>query len=133
MGEGNEGGGERRIKTQLLQEMQGVKSKKDKLITLLGATNRPWDIDSAVLRQFEKKIYIGLPTEEGRKQIFELSTKDVDKDDSVNFEELATMTEGYTGSDIASVAREVVMLPIRELDVSGSLDERLYRDSNSSH
>jgi vacuolar protein-sorting-associated protein 4 len=122
-GEGNEGGGERRIKTQLLQEMQGVKSKKDKLITLLGATNRPWDIDSAVLRRFEKKIYIGLPSEDGRRQIFELSTKDVDKDETVNFEELAAMTEGYTGSDIATVCREVVMLPIRELDVAGSLDE----------
>ena len=99
-----------------------MKSKKDKLITLLGATNRPWDIDRRGLRRFEKKIYIGLPTEEGRKQIFELSTKDVDKDDSVNFEELATITKGYTGSDIASVAREVVMLPVRELDVSGSLE-----------
>jgi len=123
-GEGNEGGGERRIKTQLLQEMQGVKSKRDKLITLLGATNRPWDIDSAILRRFEKKIYIGLPNSAGRKQIFDLSTKGVEKDTSVNTVELGELTEGYTGSDIASICREVVMLPVRELDAQGILDQK---------
>lgn len=122
-GEGNEGGGERRIKTQLLQEMQGIKSKKDKLVTVLGATNRPMDMDSAILRRFEKKIYIGLPDEKGRKQIFELCTKEIEKDDTVNFDELAKITDNYTGSDIAGVCREVVMLPIRELDVSGALEK----------
>ncbi|MHA1718406.1 MAG: AAA family ATPase [Promethearchaeota archaeon] len=120
-GGGNEGGGERRIKTQFLQEMQGVKSGGDKLVTLMGATNLPWDIDSAVLRRFEKKIYCGLPTKEGRSKIFELCTKEVEMDETVDFDELGEITGGYSGSDIASVCREVVMLPVRELDVSGQL------------
>jgi vacuolar protein-sorting-associated protein 4 len=126
-GTGNEGGGERRLKTQLLQEMQGLKVETNKLVVVMGATNMPWEIDTAVLRRFEKKIYIGLPTEEGREKIFLLSTKGVDKDPTVNFKELAKITDGYTGSDIATVCREVVMLPIRELDVSGGL-ENLAKD-----
>lgn len=121
-GGGNEGGGERRIKTQFLQEMQGVKSTSDKLVTLMGATNLPWDIDSAVLRRFEKKIYCGLPTVEGRTKIFELCTKEVEMDETVDFVELGGIAEGYSGSDIATVCREVVMLPVRELDVSGKLE-----------
>ena len=120
-GGGNEGGGERRIKTQFLQEMQGVKSTSDKLVTLMGATNLPWDIDNAVLRRFEKKIYCGLPTVEGRTKIFELCTKEIEMDETVNFSELGEISEGYSGSDIATVCREVVMLPVRELDVSGQL------------
>jgi vacuolar protein-sorting-associated protein 4 len=120
-GSGNEGGGERRLKTQLLQEMQGVKATSDKLVTIMGATNIPWEIDSAVLRRFEKKIYIGPPTADGRTKIFQLCTKGVDIDDSVDFEKLGEMTHLYSGSDIATVCREVVMLPIRELDMSGRL------------
>ncbi|MHA1512264.1 MAG: hypothetical protein ACTSRX_11170 [Promethearchaeota archaeon] len=101
--------------------MQGVKSTSGKLVTLMGATNLPWDIDSAVLRRFEKKIYCGLPTVEGRTKIFELCTKEVEMDDTVDFKELGAISEGYSGSDIATVCREVVMLPVRELDVSGQL------------
>ncbi|MHA1585254.1 MAG: AAA family ATPase [Promethearchaeota archaeon] len=124
-GSGNEGGGERRLKTQLLQEMQGVKSSRKKLVTVMGATNTPWDIDSAVLRRFEKKIYVGVPTREGRTKIFELCTKGVELDDSVDFVGLGEITEGYTGSDISTVCREVVMLPVRELDKSGNLLENV--------
>lgn len=120
-GTGNEGGGERRLKTQFLQEMQGVKSAGDKLVTVMAATNLPWQIDSAVLRRFEKKIYVGLPTAEGREKIFELCTKGVEKDETVDFKALAEISEGYSGSDISTVCREVVMLPVRELDVSGRL------------
>ncbi|MHA1521360.1 MAG: AAA family ATPase [Promethearchaeota archaeon] len=122
-GSGNEGGGERRLKTQFLQEMQGVKTTRGKLVTIMGATNLPWQIDSAVLRRFEKKIYVGLPTIEGREKIFHLCTKGIEMDDTVNFAELAEQSEGYSGSDIATISREVVMLPVRELDVSGGLTD----------
>lgn len=120
-GTGNEGGGERRLKTQFLQEMQGVKDHKDKLVTVMAATNIPWEIDSAVLRRFEKKIYVGPPTEEGRAKIFQLCTKGIELGNDVDFEELAKKTPDYSGSDIATVCREVVMLPIRELDMAGGL------------
>jgi vacuolar protein-sorting-associated protein 4 len=121
-GGGSEGGGERRIKTQLLQEMQGIKSDTGKLVTIIAATNMPWEIDSAVLRRFEKKIYVGLPSAVGRARIFQLCTKGVDLDDTVDFDNLADLSEGYSGSDISTVCREVVMVPVRELDVGGKLE-----------
>ncbi|MHA1144491.1 MAG: AAA family ATPase [Candidatus Helarchaeota archaeon] len=125
-GSGSEGGGERRIKTQLLQEIDGMKSEGQQIV-MLGATNTPWEIDAAMRRRFEKRIYIGLPEFEARKVLFQLHTKGVDLDEAVNFEELAFITDGYSGSDIALVCRESIMNPIRELDMSGDLQDATPR------
>lgn len=116
-----EGGGERRIKTQLLGEMQGVRGGADQIVVVMGATNRPWDIDTAMLRRFEKKIYVHLPDPAARKAIFEIHSRGVELADGVDFEILAGASEGYSGSDIANVCREALMLPIRELDLSGQI------------
>ncbi len=124
-GGASEGGGERRLKTQLLQEIQGIKSggsSSKKLLTIMAATNRPWDLDTAFLRRFERKIYAPLPDIESREAIFAYHTRGIEKEESVDFRELAEITDGYSGSDIAIVCREVIMRPIRELDKSGSLE-----------
>ncbi|MHA1754876.1 MAG: AAA family ATPase, partial [Candidatus Odinarchaeia archaeon] len=63
-------GGERRLKTQLLIEMDGIKESDGKGVVILGATNRPWDLDPAFRRRFEKRIYIPLPDREARTEIF---------------------------------------------------------------
>ena len=115
-GHQGESSGEMRIKTQLLQEIQGVRTDKKKIVVTLAATNIPWSLDSAILRRFEKRIYIGFPDAEARAKIFALNTKEIEMEEDVDFDELAQMTEGYSGSDIATVCREVNMLPIRELD-----------------
>jgi len=111
-------GGERRIKTQLLIEMDGLKASKDERIVVLGATNRPWDLDAAFRRRFEKKIYIGLPDDKARELMFKLNTREVELAPDVDFAELAMLTEGYTGSDISLLCREAVMMPIREIDIT---------------
>lgn len=118
-GERSESGGERRIKTQLLQEIDGMKSTATQRVLVLGATNRPWDIDSAMLRRFEKKIHVPLPDLEARDQIFKINTKGVEMAPDVNFRELSQITQGYSGSDITNVAREALMRPIRDLDAEG--------------
>ncbi len=123
-GGGTESGGERRIKTQLLTEIQGIKTDSKKTLLVLGATNRPWDIDNAMLSRFQKKVYIPLPDLEARAKIFELETKGVNMDlDEEDFIELGVRSEGYSGRDIANVCREVVMVPIRELDATGILEK----------
>ncbi len=122
-GGGGESGGERRVKTQLLSEIQGLKSTHDKILLVLGATNRPWDIDNAMLSRFEKRVYVPIPDLKGRAGIFKIHTEGVESvllDE--DFIELAVRTEGYSGRDIANVCREVIMLPIRELDMSGLLE-----------
>ena len=88
----------------------------------MAATNRPWDLDSAFLRRFERKIYAPLPDVESREAIFAYHTRGIEKAEGVDFRELAEITDGYSGSDIAIVCREVIMRPIRELDKSGSLE-----------
>jgi vacuolar protein-sorting-associated protein 4 len=123
-GEGSESGGERRVKTQLLSEIQGLKSTHDKPLLVLGATNRPWDIDNAMLSRFEKRVHVPLPDLKARVGIFKIHTVGVNSALSEeDFIELAVRTEGYSGRDIANVCREVIMLPIRELDMSGLLEE----------
>ncbi len=122
-GSRDEIGGERRIKTQLLIEMEGIKGKAQERIIVLGATNRPWELDPAFRRRFEKRVYVTLPDEAARKKVFEIHTKEIPMDDDVNFDELAKITEGFTGSDIALLCREAIMIPIRELDKSGLLSE----------
>ena len=122
-GEGSESGGERRVKTQLLSEIQGLKSTSNKPLLVLGATNRPWDLDNAMLSRFEKKVYVPLPDVPARAAIFSIHTAGVNTSVSdEDFIELAVRTEGYSGRDISNVCREVIMLPIRELDMGGLLD-----------
>ncbi len=123
-GEGAESGGERRVKTQLLSEIQGLKSTHDKPLLVLGATNRPWDIDNAMLSRFEKRVHVPLPDLKARAGIFKIHTEGVDSAlTDEDFIELAVRTEGYSGRDIANICREVIMLPVRELDMSGLLED----------
>ena len=122
-GEGSESGGERRVKTQLLSEIQGLKSTHDKPLLVLGATNRPWDIDNAMLSRFEKRVHVPLPDMKARAGIFKIHTEGVNTAlTDEDYIELAVRTEGYSGRDIANICREVIMLPIRELDMSGLLE-----------
>ena len=134
-GEGHEGGGERRVKTQLLSEIQGVKSGSKKPLLVLGATNRPWDIDMAMLSRFEKKVYVPLPDLTARVGIFKIHTAGINMAlTEEDFIELGVRSEGYSGRDISNVCREVIMLPIRELDMGGLLEnndqEVVVRDIN---
>ncbi|MBD3351039.1 MAG: AAA family ATPase, partial [Candidatus Lokiarchaeota archaeon] len=77
-GSGNESAGIRRLKTQLLQEIQGVRDNGDALVTVMAATNRPWDIDSAFLRRLERKIYVPLPDFDSRKAILKYHSRGID-------------------------------------------------------
>lgn len=105
----------RRIKTEFLVQMQGV-GKDDKGILVLGATNIPWDLDPAVRRRFQKKIYIPLPEKVARLRMFQLNLGDciehtLKKED---FDELSELTEGYSGSDISTLTQDAIYEPLRK-------------------
>jgi len=96
---------------------------------VLAATNRPFDLDEAIRRRLEKRIYIPLPSTEGRRKLFEINLKDVSKEKDVNITELVRLTEGYSGADIANVCREAAMMPMRRrLDEGLGLDESFNLD-----
>ena len=117
-------GGERRLKTQFLIEMDGMKSKKGDHIVVLGATNRPWDLDAAFRRRFERRILVPIPEFEARVRIFEIHTKGIDLAPDVDFNLLGEKTDGYAGSDIALICREASLQPIREMDASGAIRDK---------
>jgi len=120
---GDDVGGERRMKTQLLTELQGLASNYDERVTVIGATNLPWEIDFALRSRFEKRIHVPLPDKEARAAILEIHMEDIEVAPSVDFEELADLTEGYSGRDISIVCREAAMEPIRELQRTGRMDD----------
>ncbi|MBS3069690.1 AAA family ATPase [Candidatus Micrarchaeota archaeon] len=99
------------VLTQLLQELDGVKELKN--VMLVGATNKPSMLDSALLRpgRFDKIMYIPSPDMPAREQIFEQNLGQEGK--VVDIEKLATETEGYSGADIASICQEAKMALVR--------------------
>ena len=119
----NENDAMRRVKTQLLASMEGLASNKEDRVVTIGATNVPWEIDSAFRRRFQRRIYVPLPDEEARKIIFQINTKGIELDKNINFKKLSSKTNEFTGSDIANICREAIMAPIRELDSSNLIDD----------
>jgi vacuolar protein-sorting-associated protein 4 len=113
----------RRVKTQLLTSMEGLSSKKGDRVVTVGATNVPWEIDSAFRRRFQRRIFVPLPDYDAREVIFKINSRGIDLNPDINFEELANGTEGYSGSDIANICREAVMAPIRDLDSSNMITD----------
>jgi vacuolar protein-sorting-associated protein 4 len=121
-GGSSEGEAMRRVKTQLLQAVEGFGTGEELLVTV-GATNTPWDIDAAMRRRFERRVYVTLPTTEAREKMFQIHTRGVGLAPDVSFEELSKYTAGYTAADIALLCREALMHPIRELDAEGALKD----------
>lgn len=89
---------------EFLQQIDGFASKSSNLL-LLGATNRPWDIDLAAMRsgRFSEKIYVPLPDEKARKYLFEKFVKDLPLEKDVDIDKLVELTKNYSGADIEEV------------------------------
>lgn len=103
----------RRVVSQLLMEIEGFASRKEDDVILIAATNKPWDLDDAMISRFHRRIHIPLPDPDAREQIFEIHLKGATLD-SITTKKLAEMSGGYSGRDIANVCKEAIMLMIRE-------------------
>ncbi|XWS32293.1 hypothetical protein CRYUN_Cryun23aG0147500 [Craigia yunnanensis] len=112
----NENDASRRLKSEFLVQFDGVTSNPNDLVIVIGATNKPQELDDAVLRRLVKRIYVPLPDENVRRlllkhklkgQAFSLPGRDL--------EQLVRETEGYSGSDLQALCEEAAMMPIREL------------------
>ncbi|MEM1948317.1 MAG: CDC48 family AAA ATPase [Candidatus Caldarchaeum sp.] len=103
-----------RIVNQLLTEMDGMQSLKG--VVVMGATNRPDILDPALLRpgRFDRVLYVPPPDKAARLAIFKIHTREMPLDKDVDLEQLAAITEGYTGADIEAVVREAAILAARE-------------------
>jgi SpoVK/Ycf46/Vps4 family AAA+-type ATPase len=126
----NEVGGEARMRSQLLNEMDGLHSKGKRLyVYVVGATNKPWLLDQAFLRRFQKRVYVPPPDYRTRVELFKHYTKGLKLASDVDFEVLAQRTEGYTAHDIEEVCREVQFRLIDDFDLKrGELREACMND-----
>ncbi|XP_046848644.1 spastin-like isoform X2 [Xenia sp. Carnegie-2017] len=107
----------RRLKTEFLLAFDGITSGENERILVMGATNRPQELDDAALRRFVKRVYLPLPDCKTRKILLvkllekqnnPLSNKELDK--------LASLTENYSGSDLTALAKDAALGPIREMN-----------------
>jgi SpoVK/Ycf46/Vps4 family AAA+-type ATPase len=114
----SDSGAERRILSTLLSELDGMDSKgrSDIYVLTIAATNRPWDLDSAVLSRFEKKILIPLPDETTREKILRIHLEKKGFQTEVPFPELAGLTAGYSGREIERFCKEVTTGMIEEMN-----------------
>uniref|UniRef100_A0A8D3E4M2 Fidgetin-like protein 1 n=1 Tax=Scophthalmus maximus TaxID=52904 RepID=A0A8D3E4M2_SCOMX len=101
----------RRLKTEFLIEFDGVQSGGDDRVLVMGATNRPQELDEAVLRRFAKRVYVALPDEKTRSTL--LTNLLGKHGNPLSINEL--VTAGYSGSDLTALAKDAALGPIREL------------------
>ncbi|MEM2321167.1 MAG: ATP-binding protein [Candidatus Bathyarchaeia archaeon] len=112
-------GGEVRVRNQFLKEMDGILDKKSPLrVYVVGATNKPWDLDPPFIRRFQKRIYVPPPGYKERLEAFKLYTRPLRLAPDVDLDGLARLTEGYSGSDIMDVCQSA------QLKVNSEIFER---------
>jgi len=104
------------VKTTMMSEWDGLNSGTNgsgeagaDRVVVIGSTNRPFDLDEAVLRRFPRRILVDLPDLETRKEILEVTLAENRLDAGVNLTKIAERLVGYTGSDIKEVCREAVV------------------------
>lgn len=134
----------RRVKTELLIQMDGISSTPSSSsstspgdasaaalasssaangmsdssppqVVVLAASNLPWSLDEAFRRRLEKRIYIPLPAEEDRAALFRLNLRTVELGEDVNIASMAARTEGYSGADLTNLCRDAAMMSMRRL------------------
>lgn len=117
-GGGDEHESSRRVKSELLVQMDGVDGAvggddATKMVMVLAATNYPWDIDEALRRRLEKRIYIPLPCSESRAALLKINLKEVKLADDVDLDSVAKKLNNYSGADITNVCRDTAMMSMR--------------------
>ncbi|HMD79405.1 MAG TPA: AAA family ATPase [Nitrososphaerales archaeon] len=123
---GQEVGGEVRVRDQFLRETDGLSDKGKNLhLYVIGATNKPWQLDPPFLRRFSKRILVPLPDNDARMMQFKMYTAPLTLDEEVGLEVLAKLSDGYSGSDIKDICQGVQLRVVRELFNSGkALDKQ---------
>lgn len=117
----------RRMRNEFMAAWDGLRSKDSERILILGATNRPFDLDDAVIRRLPRRLYVDLPDAENRKKILNIILGQENLEPGFEVDKLASMTEGYSGSDLKNLCIAAAYRPVQEL-----LEEEKKGSENSS-
>ncbi|MFQ5711315.1 MAG: CDC48 family AAA ATPase [Candidatus Geothermarchaeales archaeon] len=119
------GEAEKRVVAQLLTLMDGLKARGN--VVVIGASNRVEAIDPALRRpgRFDREIEIKVPDKQGRKEILQIHTRGMPRDEDVNLDKLAEMCHGYTGADLEALCKEAAMKALRKYLPMINLEEEI--------
>ncbi|KAL0105467.1 hypothetical protein PUN28_016853 [Cardiocondyla obscurior] len=116
----------RRLKTEFLVQLDGAATSEDDRILIVGATNRPQELDEAARRRLVKRLYVPLPEFEARKQIINNLLRSVHHNlNEEDITRIAEKSEGYSGADMTNLCKEASMEPIRSIPFSQLEDIRM--------
>lgn len=117
----NEVGGESRVRNQFLKEMDGLEDKdREKLpLYIAASTNKPWLLDFAFVRRFQKRVYVPIPDFDARKKLFIFYLSKLNISSEIDYSEFANLTKGYTASDIKDICQSAHLEVVSEFFESG--------------
>uniref|UniRef100_A0A0D9X2T3 AAA+ ATPase domain-containing protein n=1 Tax=Leersia perrieri TaxID=77586 RepID=A0A0D9X2T3_9ORYZ len=105
----------RKMKNEFMMNWDGLRTKDKERVLVLAATNRPFDLDEAVVRRLPRRLMVNLPDASNRKKILSVILAKEDLADDVDLEALANLTDGYSGSDMKNLCITAAHCPIREI------------------
>jgi katanin p60 ATPase-containing subunit A1 len=118
----------RRMKNEMLTQMEGIHSNatnpgegeteenpQSKIVMVLAATNHPWDLEDALIRRLEKRVYIPLPDDEAREELVRINLRSEKLADDIDMKQIAARCKGYSGSDITTLCRDACMSAMRRV------------------
>ncbi|MCH9016987.1 MAG: ATP-binding protein, partial [Chloroflexi bacterium] len=110
-----------RVVPQILQELEGFDRNSDRALLFVGATNKPWMLDEAILRpgRLDALVYVALPDAPARFRLLEIHLGDRPVADDVDFGALCDRLDGYSGADIKNIAQQAAQRPFREAIAGG--------------
>ncbi|KAH7692697.1 Adenosinetriphosphatase protein [Dioscorea alata] len=103
------------MKTEFMSLWDGFTTDKNAQVMVLAATNRPSELDEAILRRFPQAFEIGIPDQSGRSQILKVILKGEKVDENIDYDYIASLCSGFTGSDLFELCKKAAYFPVREL------------------
>ncbi|KAM1395622.1 hypothetical protein FF1_031386 [Malus domestica] len=105
----------RKMKNEFMVNWDGLRTKDKERVLVLAATNRPFDLDEAVIRRLPRRLMVNLPDAQNREKILRVILAKEDLEADVDLEAVANLTDGYSGSDLKNLCVAAAHLPIREI------------------
>ncbi|CAD6203404.1 unnamed protein product [Miscanthus lutarioriparius] len=105
----------RKMKNEFMVNWDGLRTKEKERVLVLAATNRPFDLDEAVVRRLPRRLMVNLPDASNRRKILSVILAKEDLADDFDLETIANLTEGYSGSDLKNLCVTAAYRPIREI------------------